>query len=134
MRVTSAGFEELNRQGVQLINTTDGLNRNLEAGLELFRLYKQEFGDQRAYFNLPYFSDLQRFQDSVRKIPTSERVFLFAGVLGGFTTFSAFGVDTIYLLRRGETSVAFGYVAATLLCGFLALWLSMKVVPHQSGL
>jgi CrcB protein len=55
-------------------------------------------------------------------------------VLGGFTTFSAFGVDTIFLLRRGETVVAFGYVAATLLCGFVALWLAMKAVPHQPRL
>jgi len=43
--------------------------------------YKKEFGDQRSYFNLPYFSDLQRFQNSVRKTPTSERVFLFSGSL-----------------------------------------------------
>jgi CrcB protein len=61
------------------------------------------------------------------------RIFLFAGVLGGFTTFSAFGVDTIFLLRRGETAVAFGDVVATLLCAFLVLWLAMKAVPHQPG-
>lgn len=44
-RVTAAGFEELSRQGVELMNTTEGLARNLEAALELFRLYKQELGD-----------------------------------------------------------------------------------------
>jgi CrcB protein len=62
------------------------------------------------------------------------RIFLFAGVLGGFTTFSAFGVDTVFLLRRGETAIAFAYVAGSLACGFLVLWLAMKAVPHQSGL
>src|SRR5262245_63399379 len=35
------------------------------------------------------------------------RIFLFAGICGGFTTFSAFGVDTVFLLRRGEITVAF---------------------------
>ena len=42
--------------------------------------YRREFGPQRAYFNLPYFSDLDRFQSTAceRK---SERVFLFCGSL-----------------------------------------------------
>src|SRR5688572_4708603 len=38
------------------------------------------------------------------------RVFLFPGILGGFTTFSAFGFETFALLRRGEYHIAFGYV------------------------
>lgn len=42
--------------------------------------YRREFGSGRAYFNLPYFSDLQRFQSPVRE-EKSERVFLFSGSL-----------------------------------------------------
>jgi fluoride exporter len=57
------------------------------------------------------------------------RVLLFTGLIGGFTTFSAFGVETVYLLRRGEAAVAIAYVALSLLCGFGALWLAMKSVP-----
>src|SRR5690554_6343012 len=38
------------------------------------------------------------------------RVFLFTGLLGGFTTFSAFGLETFYLLRRGEAAIAGAYV------------------------
>ena len=42
--------------------------------------YRREFGSQRAYFNLPYFSDLQRFESSGRE-QKAERVFLFSGSL-----------------------------------------------------
>jgi CrcB protein len=44
---------------------------------------------------------------------TSPEVWLFVvtGVLGGFTTFSAFGYETFLLLREGE----FGYAAASVL-------------------
>jgi glycosyltransferase involved in cell wall biosynthesis len=42
--------------------------------------YRREFGPQREYFNLPYFSDLQRFKISARS-ERSERVFLFSGSL-----------------------------------------------------
>jgi fluoride exporter len=54
------------------------------------------------------------------------RLFLFTGILGGFTTFSAFGVETVFLLRRGEFAIASAYVALSLLCGMGALWLGMK--------
>ena len=42
--------------------------------------YKREFGDQRSYFNLPYFSDLQRFQNGLGRGPR-KRTFLFSGSL-----------------------------------------------------
>ena len=42
--------------------------------------YRREFGSTREYFNLPYFSDLQRFETSSR-VEKSERVFLFSGSL-----------------------------------------------------
>jgi CrcB protein len=38
------------------------------------------------------------------------RIFLFSGLVGGFTTFSAFGVETVFLVRRGETAIALAYV------------------------
>jgi CrcB protein len=59
------------------------------------------------------------------------RIFLFAGVMGGFTTFSAFGVETVFLLRRGEIAVALAYVALSVLCGVAVLWLAMKAVPSR---
>ena len=50
------------------------------------------------------------------------RLFLFTGLLGGFTTFSAFGLETFYLLRRGEPWVAALYVGASVLVGLAAVW------------
>jgi CrcB protein len=62
---------------------------------------------------------------------TETRLFLFTGILGGFTTFSAFGLETVLLLRRGEVGVTLGYVALSVMCGVLALWLGMVVVLHS---
>jgi CrcB protein len=42
------------------------------------------------------------------------RVFLVVGVLGGFTTFSAFSLETLMLVQRGATSAAAAYAAASL--------------------
>ena len=47
------------------------------------------------------------------------------GVLGGFTTFSAFGLETMFLLRRGEPWTAALYVVASVLLGLVALALSL---------
>ena len=54
------------------------------------------------------------------------RLFLFTGLLGGFTTFSAFGLETAYLLRRGETAVAVANAALSVVVGIAALMLAMK--------
>lgn len=50
------------------------------------------------------------------------RLFLFTGLLGGFTTFSAFGLETLFLLRRGEPWIAALYVCASVLVGLAAVW------------
>jgi glycosyltransferase involved in cell wall biosynthesis len=42
--------------------------------------YREEFGAERAYFNLPYFSDLERFDVPMRE-ENRERTFLFSGSL-----------------------------------------------------
>ena len=56
------------------------------------------------------------------------RLFLFTGLLGGFTTFSAFGYEGVFLLRRGEVPIALIYAALSVICGFAAVWLSFKLV------
>jgi CrcB protein len=51
------------------------------------------------------------------------RLALGTGVLGGFTTYSAFNAETVALAQRGAWAVAATYVLATLLGGLLAGWL-----------
>ena len=51
------------------------------------------------------------------------RLLLFTGILGGFTTFSAFGLETMYLLKRGELLVAGANIVLSVAAGLLALWL-----------
>ena len=50
------------------------------------------------------------------------RLLLVVGVLGGFTTFSAFSNETFALARTGQEAMAAGYVAATLVAGIAAVW------------
>lgn len=56
------------------------------------------------------------------------RLFLFTGLLGGFTTFSAFGLDAMFLLRRGELWVAALYVGASVSIGIAAVWIGLKLI------
>jgi CrcB protein len=55
------------------------------------------------------------------------RAFVFVGVLGGFTTFSAFGNETMNLLRAGEGWIAAGNVAGQVLLGLGGVWLGRAV-------
>lgn len=47
--------------------------------------------------------------------------FLMTGILGGFTTFSAFSLDAATLWERGQTTLALGYVAASVLLSLAAM-------------
>lgn len=60
------------------------------------------------------------------------RLFLFTGVAGGFTTFSAFGLETFHLLRRDEVLVACSYVAASVVAGLFVLWLGFLLVSPRA--
>ena len=56
------------------------------------------------------------------------RLFLFTGLLGGFTTFSAFGLETVALIRRGEPGTAALYAAGSVVLGIAAVWIGLKLV------
>jgi CrcB protein len=58
------------------------------------------------------------------RIGTSEtRTFLIIGLLGGFTTFSAFGLETMGLLRNGAMWLALGNIVSHTILGLIAVWL-----------
>jgi fluoride exporter len=50
------------------------------------------------------------------------RLFLTTGVLGGFTTFSAFSLDVFGLMQRGENSLALIYALASVALSILAVF------------
>lgn len=56
------------------------------------------------------------------------RLFLVTGLLGGFTTFSAFSVESLIMLQRGSVALAFGHalahVAGALACAALGFRLA----------
>ncbi len=50
---------------------------------------------------------------------SSLRIFLFTGILGGFTTFSAFSLETLQLIRQSHMTYAVLYVLASTLLGLI---------------
>jgi CrcB protein len=55
------------------------------------------------------------------------RLLLFTGLLGGFTTFSAFGLETMYLLKRGDVVIAASNVVLSVAAGLIALWIGFAL-------
>ncbi|TGS47427.1 MULTISPECIES: fluoride efflux transporter CrcB [unclassified Mesorhizobium] len=53
------------------------------------------------------------------------RLFVATGILGGFTTFSAFSLDFATLWERGATLPAFGYALASVIGAIIALFLGL---------
>lgn len=54
--------------------------------------------------------------------------FLVAGFCGGFTTFSLFGLETLWLLQAGRPWLSLGYVLAS-----VPLWLAAAWLGHRAG-
>jgi CrcB protein len=50
------------------------------------------------------------------------RIFLMTGVCGGFTTFSAFSLQTLELFQAGETVPALGYAIGSVVLCVIATW------------
>ncbi|CAN1515403.1 CrcB Integral membrane protein possibly involved in chromosome condensation [Burkholderiaceae bacterium] len=63
---------------------------------------------------------------------SQSRIFLITGIMGGFTTFSAFSIETFYLIREKEFLVASSYVFSSVLVGLVALWLGFLLVPSRN--
>jgi len=61
------------------------------------------------------------------------RLLVFTGLLGGFTTFSAFGLDALFLLRRGDIATALLYAGGSVVVGLAAAWIGWRVVALAAG-
>ncbi len=60
------------------------------------------------------------------------RLLLITGFLGGFTTFSAFGLETFYLIRKGELWIAMSYITSSILLGLFLVWLGYILISQSS--
>ena len=63
-------------------------------------------------------------------VSENTKLFLSTGVLGGFTTFSAFGLEAFQLWRGGEIVAAAAYVIASVICGCAAVFGGLWVSSH----
>ena len=55
------------------------------------------------------------------------RLFLATGILGGFTTFSAFSNETVGMLREGQLWYATAYISSSVIVGLLATFIGIAI-------
>jgi CrcB protein len=63
-------------------------------------------------------------------LPAPMRLFIATGILGGYTTFSAFGLETQGLLSDGRLVTAASYVGGQVLLGVVGVFLGLFVGRH----
>jgi CrcB protein len=56
------------------------------------------------------------------------RLFLTTGILGGFTTFSAFSLDAVLIWERGQVGLAVAYVAASVVLSIAGLFAGLVLI------
>ena len=63
-------------------------------------------------------------------VPQHWRLFLTTGILGGYTTFSAFSLDVALLYERGEPGIAAFYVIASVALSIGGLFAGLALMRH----
>jgi len=61
------------------------------------------------------------------------RLLVMVGLLGGFTTFSSFGYDTLKLIDAGHVGMALLNVAANNAAGLAAVWIGYRLTQRWVG-
>lgn len=59
------------------------------------------------------------------------RYLLITGLLGGFTTFSAFSMESIHLLRDGQIGYALSYIALSIVLGLTATFFAFSIFGNK---
>lgn len=59
--------------------------------------------------------------------------FAMTGVLGAYTTFSTFSLDTLFLIERGRTGIAAIYVGGSVALSILGLWVGLRLARAVLG-
>ncbi len=65
---------------------------------------------------------------------TRQRQFVMTGFCGGYTTFSAFSLETFKLLHGGMARVAVSYIAASVVTWLVAVWLGHMLASRLNRL
>jgi CrcB protein len=66
-------------------------------------------------------------------LPPDLRTFLTVGILGGYTTFSTFSLDSALLLQKGEYALAAAYMTGSVVLSILALFAGLWLVRALYG-
>jgi fluoride exporter len=70
---------------------------------------------------------LSQLAESRGVFSSQARALIFVGVLGGFTTFSSFGNETLNLVRDGQMLNALANVGANVILGLLMVWIGRTI-------
>lgn len=65
--------------------------------------------------------------DSRLPVSPELRAFLLVGILGGYTTFSSYSLETMNLIRGNQSGAALLYSAGSVILGLLATWAGMQL-------
>lgn len=60
-------------------------------------------------------------------LPEVWRAFLMVGLLGAFTTFSAFSLDSLRLIEQGESLIALSNIFANVVVGLISAFIGMSI-------
>ncbi len=74
---------------------------------------------------------LGRWGEAQQWLNEQMRFLLITGVLGGFTTFSSFGYETLNLLRHRQIGWALLYVGGSIVFGLLAVWFGYNLASQR---
>jgi camphor resistance protein CrcB len=118
--------------GYLLVFLGGGLGSMARYGLSVFgmRLVGQGFPWPTLLINIAgsaFMGLLTGWLAAQGNAPQALRLFIATGILGGFTTFSTFSLETVLLYERGQAGLAVAYVAASVAVGVAALFIAMRL-------